>query len=178
MEGKNPISRRDTMGEKESLVISSGEAKQPFNYAVGLYGSKFFQELRDNRRIMGIKCPECGKVYIPPRKVCGPCFVEMNEFVEVGPKGQIGTFTILRYAFIDPETGEQKPVPYGYGFIKFDGADTLFQHYIDIPEVVACLCLSWKVPCFECLKCLKFEVPKVVVRLRRLGFTAWSFFYT
>ena len=122
------------MAEMEHIIIESGEASQPFNYAVGLHGSKFFQELRDNRRILGTKCPACGKVFVPPRRVCGECFVEMNEFVEVGPGGTIGTFTILRYAFIDPETGEQKPVPYGYGFIRFDGADTLFQHYIDIDD--------------------------------------------
>ena len=58
----------------------------------------------------------------------------MNDWVEVGPKGVIGTFTILRFAFIDPETGAQKPVPYGYGFIKLDGADTLFQHYISVED--------------------------------------------
>lgn len=121
------------MTNRELLVIQSGEARQPFKYAVGLHGSKFFQELKE-RRIVGIKCPECGKVYVPPRKVCGACFTEMREFTEVGPQGTIGTFTILRYAFIDPETGEQKPVPYGYGFIKFDGADTLFQHFIDIKD--------------------------------------------
>ncbi len=97
-----------------------------------MYGSKFLKELRDNGRIMAVRCPKCKKVYIPPRKVCGECFVEMNDWVEVGPKGVIGTFTILRFAFIDPETGAQKPVPYGYGFIKFDGADTLFQHYISV----------------------------------------------
>ncbi len=119
---------------KELLVIRSGEAKQPFNYAVGLHGSIFFKELKENKRILGIRCPRCNKVYVPPRRVCGDCFLEMTDFVEVGPKGVIGTFTILRYAFIDPETGEQKPVPYGYGFIRFDGADTLFQHYIDIQD--------------------------------------------
>jgi uncharacterized OB-fold protein len=58
----------------------------------------------------------------------------MNEFIEVGPKGIIATFTILRYAFIDPETGEQKPIPYGYGFIQLDGADTMFQHNINITD--------------------------------------------
>jgi uncharacterized OB-fold protein len=73
-------------------------------------------------------------VYIPPRGVCGECFVEMKDWVEVGPKGVIGTFTILRFAFIDPETGAQKPVPYGYGFIKLNGADTLFQHYISVED--------------------------------------------
>lgn len=124
----------DVMSEKDHMIIESGDAGQPFKYAVGLHGSKFFQELRDHKRILGIRCPKCSKVYIPPRRVCGECFTEMTEFVEVGPKGRIASFTILRYAFIDPETGEKKPVPYGYGFIKFDGADTLFQHYIDIDD--------------------------------------------
>ncbi|MBC2710294.1 MAG: OB-fold domain-containing protein [Desulfosarcina sp.] len=122
------------MLDTEHVIIESGAARQPFNYAVGLHGSLFLQELRDNRRFMAVKCPMCKKVYIPPRRVCGACFVEMDKFVEVGPKGSIGTFTILRYAFIDPETGEKKPVPYGYGFIRLDGADTLFQHYIDIQD--------------------------------------------
>ncbi len=122
------------MAENERLIIESGDDGQPFNYAVGMHGSKFFAEIRDNKRIMGIKCPKCATVYAPPRGVCGKCFVEMDEWVEIGPGGEIGTFTILRYAFIDPETGEPKPIPYGYGFIKLDGADTLFQHYIDLED--------------------------------------------
>ena len=121
------------MGRADHLIISSDQA-QPFNYAVGLHGSKFFQELKENRRIVGIKCPKCGKVYVPPRKVCGGCFCENTEFVEVGPQGTIGTYTIVRYAFIDPETGKQNPVPYGYGFIRFDGADTLFQHFVELSD--------------------------------------------
>jgi len=122
------------MADTEHIIIESGEAIQPFNYAIGMHGSKFFTEFRDRRRFMGIRCPRCGRVYIPPRGVCGHCFVAMDEWVEVGPRGVIGTFTILRFAFIDPETGAQKPVPYGYGFIKLDGADTLFQHYISIED--------------------------------------------
>ena len=31
--------------KKDLLVIKSGESPQPFNYAVGLHGSKFFEEL-------------------------------------------------------------------------------------------------------------------------------------
>ena len=122
------------MSDKDYIIIESGKAVQPFHYAVGMHGSKFFKEIKDNKRFVGLKCPKCGKVYIPPRGVCGQCFVEMKEWVEVGPGGTIGSFTILRYAFIDPETGQQKPVPYGYGFIKLDGADTLFQHYINIED--------------------------------------------
>ncbi|BBO67697.1 hypothetical protein DSCA_16270 [Desulfosarcina alkanivorans] len=122
------------MPDTAPVIIESGTAAQPFNYAVGLHGSLFLRELRDHRRFMAVRCPRCATVYIPPRRVCGACFVEMDDWVEVGPAGTIGTFTILRYAFIDPETGEQKPVPYGYGFIRLDGADTLLQHYIDIQD--------------------------------------------
>jgi uncharacterized OB-fold protein len=118
---------------EDHIIIESGDVVQPFAYAVGMHGSKFFHELR-NKKFYGIRCPKCKKIYIPPRGVCGECFVEMNDWVEVGPKGVIGTFTILRFAFIDPETGAQKPVPYGYGFIKLDGADTLFQHYINVED--------------------------------------------
>jgi len=121
------------MAEIERLVIESGKVNQPFNYAVGMHGSKFFAALKE-KTILGIKCPGCKKVYVPPRKVCGRCFKEMNEFVKIGPGGVISTYTILRYQFLDPETGERKPVPFGYGFIKLDGADTLFQHYIDIKD--------------------------------------------
>ena len=122
------------MADEDYMVIHSGDAIQPFSYAVGLHGSKFFDELKNNKRIVGSKCEKCGKVYVPPRRVCGECFAENKEFVEVGPQGSIGTYTIVRYAFIDPETGQQKPVPYGYGFIKFDGADTLFQHFIELED--------------------------------------------
>lgn len=120
--------------QNEPLIIESGDICQPFRYAVGSYGSVFLNELKENRRFMGIRCPKCRNVYVPPRRVCGECLVEMTDFIQVGPLGRIDTFTILRYAFIDPETGEQKPVPYGYGFIRLDGADTLFQHYIDIQD--------------------------------------------
>lgn len=121
------------MADANQLIIESGNAPVPFRYAVGMHGSKFFSALRE-RRLLGIRCPCCSKVYVPPRGVCGPCFAQMHEWVEVGPGGVIGSFTILRFAFIDPETGVQKPVPYGYGFIKLDGADTLFQHYLDIQD--------------------------------------------
>jgi uncharacterized OB-fold protein len=122
----------DEAREQEQLVMHSGEAEQPFRYAVGRYGSKFFMELRDHKRLMGIRCPSCGKVYVPPRQVCGPCFARMDELVEVQPTGTLVAFTILRFSFLDPETGKQKPVPYGYGFIQLDGSDNAFQHFIEI----------------------------------------------
>ncbi len=61
---------RSAEWQKESICHRSGEAAQPFDYAVGMHGSKFFTELRV---IQSSWCslPECGKVYIPPAGSAG-----------------------------------------------------------------------------------------------------------
>jgi len=116
--------------EKKLLRLKWTDA-QPFDWAVGRYGSKFLVELRDNKKLVGIKCPKCGFVYMPPRKVCGRCFVVMDELVEVSDKGVMESYTVVYFSFLDPETGKQRPVPYGYGFVKLDGADSCFMHFFE-----------------------------------------------
>jgi uncharacterized OB-fold protein len=117
--------------KKELIGISSGDASQPFNWSVGRYGSKFLHEMRDNKKIIGIKCPKCKRVYTPVRKVCGRCYVAMDELVPLSDEGTIECCTIIQFGFVDPDTGVQRPVPYGYAFIKPDGADTLLTHFLD-----------------------------------------------
>ncbi len=120
--------------EMELLTKTSGETEQPFRYSVGRWGSKFLTELRDHKKLLGIRCPQCQKVYVPPRQVCGPCFQRMEELVELSDRGTLVAFTIIRFSFIDPETGITRPVPYGYGMIKLDGCDNAFQHFINIKD--------------------------------------------
>ncbi len=128
MEPKSRIRR------KGLLSVASGDAFQPFSYSVGRFASRFFAELREKKRLLGVRCPGCSKVYVPPRPLCGPCWREMSEWVEVGPQGTLAAFTILRFGFVDPETGRKKPVPYGYGFITLDGAGTQLQHFLRVEE--------------------------------------------
>ena len=120
------------MSEQERLVIDSREGKQPFDYAVGMHGSKFFKAIAEERKILGIKCPECGKVYVPPRRVCGPCYKEMTEFVEVGPKGTVTINDIVYYSSPDPLTGEARETPYGSINVLLDGCkgNETFWHFI------------------------------------------------
>ena len=115
-------------------ITSSADAEQPYQYSAGRYRSRFLVEIRDNKRFIGVRCPKCRKVYAPPKMLCGPCFRTMEEPVEVGPQGVIKTFTILRFAFVDPETGIAKPVPYAYGIIQLDGADNVLSHYVDYDD--------------------------------------------
>ncbi len=113
-----------------SLLAIEDVARMPFRWAIGIDGSKFFQEIRDREALVGIKCQSCGRVYVPPRMVCGPCFVKMHEIVELGNEGVVNAVTLVNYPFIDPDTGKRRPVPYVYGYILLDGADNLFSHIV------------------------------------------------
>ncbi len=102
----------------------------PYEWSVGKYGSRFFEEIRNHRRFIGIRCPQCGKVYVPPRRLCGPCFRELDELVVLPVTGTLTAFSVVNYPFLDPETGQQRPIPYTYGYIRIDGADSIFSHLI------------------------------------------------
>ena len=120
------------MSEKQELLaVTSKDAFQPFHWSVGKYGSRFLLELKQNRRFVGIKCPKCARVYVPPRKVCGRCHVAMDEFVPLSDEGEVTVCTIIQFGFVDPATGVQRPVPYACAFIRLDGADTALAHFLD-----------------------------------------------
>ncbi len=103
----------------------------PYERSIGLYGSRFFQEIKERGRFIGIRCDSCGTVYVPPRRVCGPCFKELTELMPLSDTGVITAFSVVNYPFIDPNTGSQRPIPYTYGYIKLDGADSIFSHIIN-----------------------------------------------
>ncbi|RPI97169.1 MAG: Zn-ribbon domain-containing OB-fold protein, partial [Spirochaetales bacterium] len=98
-------------------------------YYAGRIGSRFYIELRDRQKIMGIKCPKCGRVYAPPRQMCGPCFYPMNEgdMVEIGPMGTVVSYTRVEY---DSAVMPRK-YPSIYTLIQLDGADTALPHFLE-----------------------------------------------
>ena len=113
------------------LTISSPDTGMPYEWSVGVYGGKFFQEIRKSQRFVGTRCPKCKLIRVPPRRVCGSCYCEMDELVYLPPTGTIIAYTIVNYPFIDPATGAERPVPYTYGYIQLDGADNIFSHVIN-----------------------------------------------
>jgi uncharacterized OB-fold protein len=98
-------------------------------YFAGTIGSLFYTTLRDEKRILGIRCKTCNKVLWPPRSTCGRCFSQLgeNDLVEIGPTGTLETFTRIEYS----EPVHPKAAPLIYGIIKLDGADTGMTHLID-----------------------------------------------
>jgi uncharacterized OB-fold protein len=117
---------------KDSAAVSiTCMADMPYSYHAGYYYSRFLKELRDNKRIVGVKCPGCGKVYVPPRIVCRDCFVRMEEFVTVTSEGTLLAYTVTNFAYTDTTTGEPKKIPYTAAYVKLDGADSNIVHCLD-----------------------------------------------
>ncbi len=106
-------------------------ADMPYDYHAGFYYSRFLMELRDNKRIYGVKCPRCGKIYVPPRVVCRDCFVTMVEFVPVGNEGTLLAFTVTNFPYTDTTRGEPKNIPYTAAYIKLDGSDSNIVHCLE-----------------------------------------------
>lgn len=116
--------------QAEPLLFAEFYAQFPYAYSAGRYASYFFKQLKEQKRIMGIRCPKCRRVFIPPRPACGYCYVRNEEWVDLGDEGTLWGYTIVQFSFLDPLTGEERPIPYGYGFIELDGASTRLQHFV------------------------------------------------
>ena len=113
--------------ETKPLVLEGG-IHMPYSWTVGRVGSRFFAELRDKGRIMASPCSKCKDVWVPPRLRCPVCFHEIGEkdWVEVGPKGTLRYFTIVRY---EHDAQPIKP-PFAYGVIDLDGTTRGMTHLI------------------------------------------------
>jgi uncharacterized OB-fold protein len=116
---------KDWLKEVEPLTLK-GQIAVPYTWWAGETASRFLVSIRDHKKILGTKCGECGTVYVPPRKNCGRCFVDMDEWVDIADEGVIEAYTIVHYAHpVQPV----KP-PFAYALIKLDGADVGFLHLI------------------------------------------------
>jgi uncharacterized OB-fold protein len=74
-------------------------------------------------RIVGHKCPSCGRVYVPPKGYCPLCVVPTSEAdqVELSDHGTVTGFTIITpVAYY----GQKETEPFVYASVLLDGADT------------------------------------------------------
>ena len=112
--------------EGMDVWVYHGQIYIPNTYSAGAVGSRFLIELRDNKKIMGTRCPTCNLVYVPARSACRDCFGELSEWVEVSHKGTLLTYTVAC------ESNPIQPVstPIVYGIVQLDGADTGFVHML------------------------------------------------
>lgn len=79
--------------------------------------SRFFIELKENGKLFGTRCPECGSVYCWPRSWCHECYADC-EWVEMSGKGKVTVFSRVQVSLNDLQTD----VPFIQGGVQLDEA--------------------------------------------------------
>ncbi len=84
--------------------------------------SAFFLGLRDEKRLLGCKCSQCGLVRVPPFLThCPDCNFAPTEVIEVEQVGVMNSTPPITYF---ATSLFQHMAPYGRGRVIFKGADT------------------------------------------------------
>ena len=117
--------------DKGEILSIRSMVDVPYNYNAGYYVSRYLKELQENKRIVGVRCPKCGKVYVPPRVVCKDCFVKNERFVPVSNEGTVMAYTVTKVPYTNPDTGEPKKLPFTAAYIRLDGSDSNIMHCME-----------------------------------------------
>ena len=96
-----------------------------YDFSVGAGTSTFMRAIREGR-ILGARCPDTGKVYVPPRLSSVETASPMSELVEVSDRGFVYTYCIVNIRFYE----QVLEIPYAYAYIVLDGADSAIMHLI------------------------------------------------
>ncbi|ARM74722.1 Zn-ribbon domain-containing OB-fold protein [Acidianus manzaensis] len=90
---------------------------EEYDYTAGVAGEEFLKGLSEGK-IIGGKCPKCGKVYVPARLYCEDCFVQ-TEFIEVKEKPYLDTYTIV----YKDDQGNKLEKPQVIGLVRFENVN-------------------------------------------------------
>jgi len=95
-----------------------GHMETDYRYTLGIAGERFLNEIKENARIMGARCRKCGVLYVPPRMYCEECFEKLEEWIDLGTRGEVHTYTV---AYMDMD-GNRLAEPVIYALITFGDA--------------------------------------------------------
>lgn len=104
-------------------------ARLDYRFTAGQATTRFLRGIA-GKRLLGERCPACGKVYVPPRGSCPTDGVPTAEQVELPHTGTVTTFCVVNLQFY----GQAMEVPYVCATVLVDGADIgLFGLVQEIP---------------------------------------------
>ena len=124
----NPPVASEVVERDGKAYLQSNEAMFTFYKRTKGEFSKYFLGLRDEMKIYGIRCPECGIVRVPPfALMCPDCdFAEM-EYVEMPDQGIMNSTPPITYF---AHSLFQSWVPFGRGRVVLQGADTALPMHV------------------------------------------------
>jgi hypothetical protein len=109
----------------EPVTMITTPVRLYYEHTASAGESTFLRGLQEGR-LLGQRCPVCGKVYIPPRAACPTDGVPTTDEVELPDAGTVTTFCVVNV----PYPGQRVATPYVAAAVLLDGADIAFQHLI------------------------------------------------
>lgn len=97
-----------------------------YEHAFGPYYGRLFDEIKTNRRIMGVRVPDGEGALLPPRELCDITHRPTGTWVEVKQTGTVRAMSVIHLTFV----GQKQPPPYIYAEIMLDGATTRLIHNV------------------------------------------------
>jgi uncharacterized protein len=97
-----------------------------YEHAFGPYYGRLFDEIKTNRRIMGVRTPDGDGALLPPREFDDISHKKTGTWVEIKQTGTVRAMSVIHLEFI----GQKQPPPYIYAEIMLDGASTRLIHNI------------------------------------------------
>jgi uncharacterized OB-fold protein len=110
-------------GEPVTMIVTPVQLH--YQHSASAEESRYLRGLKEGR-VVGQRCPACGKVYVPPRGACPVDGVPTTTDVELPDRGIVTTFCVVNVPF----QGQRVPSPYVAASVLLDGADIAFQHLI------------------------------------------------
>ena len=89
--------KKDPRAKQELLVLRTTISVNQ-KFATGPVMGRFLKSLKD-KMILAIRCPVCGRLQSPPREICAVCRVRNDEWVEIGPGGELRLLEYAYYAY-------------------------------------------------------------------------------
>ena len=111
--------------ENTEITMMDAPVYLDYNFTAGAATSRFLSAIKQGR-LVGQRCPSCGKVYVPPRGSCAKCGVATRDDVPVQSTATVQSFTIVYL----PIPGNPIKPPYIIANLVLDGADISFIHLI------------------------------------------------
>jgi uncharacterized protein len=111
--------------QAEPVTMITTPIRLSYDHTVSPGESSYLIALAEGR-LIGQRCPACGKVYLPPRGACPVDGVPTRDEVELPDSGIVTTFCVVNVPF----QGQRVPTPYVAASVLIDGADIAFQHLI------------------------------------------------
>lgn len=135
--------------------VMSGDITVPYQWTPGDIYGRFLGGLK-NKKVLGVKCSSCNKVYCPPQDVCPECYEDLlaSGLTEVKDEGVITAFTVVEHQQFPPPPSNEyldkrispaktkefpllwaPDVPYAIISVKLEGSDACLLHIAKAPDL-------------------------------------------